>query len=131
MAVNKVVCSGWGTLLDLTSDTITSDMMFSGYTAHAASGEVINGTLDILDLTWDDLSSSKYNGDDTPYAPIVGRVPNKIMIGSRVLISLLDDTASSGVVIAGITFHHKSGVKQRGTRTLSDLTWNQYSNIVN
>lgn len=131
MAVNKVVCSGWGTLLDLTSDTITSDMMFSGYTAHAASGEVINGSLDILDLTWNDLSSSKYNGDDTPSAPVAGRVPNKIMIGSRVLISLLDDTASSDVVIAGVKFHHKSGIEQRGTRTLSDLTWNQYNSITN
>ena len=61
MAVNKVVCTGIGTLVDLQYDTITSDMLFPGYTAHAASGEIINGSLDILNMTWNDLASSEYN----------------------------------------------------------------------
>jgi hypothetical protein len=43
MAVNKVVYNN-ETLIDLTADTVTSDTLKSGYTAHSASGEVIEGT---------------------------------------------------------------------------------------
>lgn len=42
MAVNKVNYSG-ETLIDLTEDTVTPDVLLSGETAHSASGEVITG----------------------------------------------------------------------------------------
>lgn len=42
MAVNKVNYSG-ETLIDLTEDTVTPDVLLSGETAHNASGEVITG----------------------------------------------------------------------------------------
>lgn len=42
MAVNKVDYSG-ETLIDLTEDTVTPDVLLSGETAHSASGEVIKG----------------------------------------------------------------------------------------
>ena len=42
MAVNKVDYSG-ETLIDLTEDTVTPDVLLSGETAHSASGEVITG----------------------------------------------------------------------------------------
>lgn len=45
MAINKVIY-GNNTLIDLTSDSVTADKMLEGYTAHAASGEVITGTCD-------------------------------------------------------------------------------------
>lgn len=43
MAINKVVF-GNQTIIDLTSDTITSADLASGVTAHDASGEIITGT---------------------------------------------------------------------------------------
>ena len=43
MAVNKVEIGG-ETVLDLTSDTVTSDNLAYGITAHGANGEVIVGT---------------------------------------------------------------------------------------
>ena len=42
MAVNKVEIGG-ETVLDLTSDTVTSDNLAYGITAHGANGEVIVG----------------------------------------------------------------------------------------
>ena len=42
MAVNKVEIGG-ETVLDLTSDTVTSDNLAYGITAHGANGEVIIG----------------------------------------------------------------------------------------
>lgn len=44
MAVNRVDYDG-STLIDLTSDTISADKLYKGYTAHAADGSVITGTL--------------------------------------------------------------------------------------
>lgn len=41
--VNKVDYAGQ-TLIDLTSDTVTADKLFSGYTAHDKSGAIITGT---------------------------------------------------------------------------------------
>lgn len=43
MSVNKVEIDG-ETVLDLTSDTVTSDNLAYGITAHGANGEVIVGT---------------------------------------------------------------------------------------
>lgn len=43
MGVSKVIYGG-NTLIDLTADTIKADKLLSGYTAHGADGEVINGS---------------------------------------------------------------------------------------
>lgn len=43
MGVSKVIYGG-NTLIDLTSDTIKSDKLLKGYTAHGADGELINGS---------------------------------------------------------------------------------------
>ena len=43
MSVNKVEIDG-ETVLDLTGDTVTSDNLAYGITAHGANGEVIVGT---------------------------------------------------------------------------------------
>lgn len=48
MAVNKVIY-GTKTLVDLTSDTITADKLLKGYTAHDASGNIIEGSFDVGD----------------------------------------------------------------------------------
>lgn len=46
MAVNKVVY-GSRTLVDLTQDTIASDKLVRGYTAHDKAGNAITGALKI------------------------------------------------------------------------------------
>lgn len=43
MAVNRVVY-GTKILIDLTSDTVTPDVLFKGCTAHKADGTIIVGT---------------------------------------------------------------------------------------
>lgn len=43
MAANKVVY-GNKTLIDLTSDTVTEEVLIGGYTAHKADGTIITGT---------------------------------------------------------------------------------------
>lgn len=43
--VSKVIYGG-NVLIDLTADTITADKLLTGYTAHGADGEVINGACD-------------------------------------------------------------------------------------
>ena len=43
MGINKVVYNG-GTLIDLTGDTVTSNSLLEGYTAHDRTGEIIIGT---------------------------------------------------------------------------------------
>lgn len=44
MAINKVVY-GESVLVDLTSDTVTSDNLVSGIVAHSASGDQVTGAL--------------------------------------------------------------------------------------
>lgn len=44
MSINKVVYSG-RTLIDLSSDTITSDKMLENTTAHSKGGSKITGTI--------------------------------------------------------------------------------------
>lgn len=46
MAVSKVEFGG-GTLIDLTADTVTAETLMSGYTAHGANGEKVEGTLEV------------------------------------------------------------------------------------
>ena len=45
MGVSKVIYGG-NTLIDLTADTVIADKLLSGYTAHGADGELINGACD-------------------------------------------------------------------------------------
>ena len=44
--INKVVY-GTTTLIDLTNDTVTSEQLYKGSTAHSASGEQITGTAEV------------------------------------------------------------------------------------
>ena len=45
MSINKVLY-GTNVLVDLTTDTVTSDTLLKGYTAHDKSGNQITGTLE-------------------------------------------------------------------------------------
>lgn len=56
MAISKVVYGG-NTLIDLTADTIVASKLLSGYTAHGADGEPINGDCDYDSNTQDATAS--------------------------------------------------------------------------
>ncbi len=47
--VNKVSYNN-NTLIDLTSDTVTPEVLLAGYTAHDKSGAVISGSIEIATL---------------------------------------------------------------------------------
>lgn len=44
MEISKVIYGG-RTLIDLTSDTVAADYLYTGITAHAADGTRVSGTL--------------------------------------------------------------------------------------
>lgn len=60
MAISKVIY-GANTLIDLTSDTVTTDKLMKGYTAHDMSGASITGTLTTVNY---------YSGSDEPKSSI-------------------------------------------------------------
>ena len=57
MAINKVIFGG-ETLIDLSGDTIKADKLLTGYKAHGADGEIINGTCDFDSNTQDATASA-------------------------------------------------------------------------
>lgn len=71
--VNKVIYGGQ-TLIDLTADTVTPEMLAEGYTAHDASGALIIGTAkitpaptpttNVYGVTWDGSSNSAWTRTD-------------------------------------------------------------------
>ena len=66
---NKVVYNGT-TLIDLTADTVTASTLMQGYTAHAADGSTIVGTVP--------------DGDNLAYG---GAYVGTAVVGSAVLAS--------------------------------------------
>lgn len=62
MAVNKVIFNG-KTIIDLTSLTITPEMLAEGVVAINAKGEVIVGVKKSI-RTWGDLTAGGYVWDD-------------------------------------------------------------------
>lgn len=73
MAVNKVVVND-ETVVDLTSDTVTSDVLLASYTAHDSSGNVITGILsDNLDPVLNSLTvlTIDYTLTETQYNELI------------------------------------------------------------
>ena len=60
MGRSKVVYGG-ETLIDLTSDTVASNNLLSGYTAHGADGEAVNGGVSFV---------TYYTGSSAPSASL-------------------------------------------------------------
>lgn len=57
MAISKIQLDN-NTLIDLTSDTVTSSNMMSGITAHNSNGEVITGTFKYYENTFTDVQKA-------------------------------------------------------------------------
>lgn len=63
MAYNKVVYDG-NTLIDLTSDTVSSDKLLTGETAHDKTGAIIQGGLVMNKVYFGDSAPSSNLGED-------------------------------------------------------------------
>ena len=63
MAYNKVIYGG-NTLIDLTSDTVTTEDLVQGTTAHDKSGALITGTLVIQKFYTGTVTPSSSLGND-------------------------------------------------------------------
>ncbi len=132
MAISKVIY-GNTTLIDLTSDTVDSAHMLSGYTAHGADGEVVQGACDFDANTSDAtaqaseiltgksayVGGSKVDGSmpnrgavsgsisalSTPYSIQNGYHDGSGTVGidSTEAAKIIDTNIKSGVTILGVT----------------------------
>ena len=106
MAISKVVYGG-KTLIDLTADTIKEDKLLSGYTAHGANGEVINGTCTFDANTQDATATDAeiLNGK-TAYnkgVKITGKMKNNGAISGTI-------NTKTGTYIVPQGYHDGSGI---------------------
>lgn len=82
MTVNKVVYGG-ATLIDLTNDTVTEDVIIEGYVGHNASGKQVTGKLKIITVD-DALSTDSTNP-----------------VQNKVITEALNEVTKSGVYVGG------------------------------
>ena len=123
MGVNKVVVAGT-TKLDLTEDTVTSDKLASGVTAHDKSGESIVGTIEEGVPSW---SSSSVEYNTSTYLNTIRTIcvaKNDVIVRaeSEVMISVPAENfgdAAAADVAAGKTFTSDAGLKIVGTAASS------------
>lgn len=112
MAINKVIFAGT-TLIDLTGDTVDPSILMNGYTAHNASGEVIQGRfpLDSDGNLVETVSIPKATSDDTS----IKKEANKVIFAGETLIDITSDTITSDYLLSGYTAHLSTGEKVYGT----------------
>lgn len=87
MAYNKIIYGG-KTLIDLTADTITTDKLLKGITAHDKTGNIIEGTCD-YDVNSQDatVSVAEILDSKTAYArgtKITGTMPNNAAVAGTI-----------------------------------------------
>lgn len=111
MAVNKIVYGG-NTLIDLTADTVATDNLLSGYTAHDRSGAVITGTCTYNADTSDaDVSASEILAGKIAYAN--GNKITGTMVNNGAYVATIQRKADTAIIPAG--YHDGSGYAQIGT----------------
>lgn len=118
MAISKVVYGG-KTLIDLTADTIKEDKLLSGYTAHGADGEIINGTCTFDANTQDATATDAeiLNGK-TAYnkgVKITGKMKNNGAISGTI-------NTKAGAYTVPQGYHDGSGIVQIDSAEQAKLT---------
>lgn len=108
MAISKVVYGG-NTLIDLTADTISADVLKKGFTAHGADGEAITGTCEHDSNTQDDTAAvSEILTGKTAYArgtKLTGTMKNNGAVSGTI-------STKAGAYTIPIGFHDGSGKVQ-------------------
>lgn len=98
MAINKVQY-GQTVIIDLTSDTVTTDKLLYGVTAHDRTGAIITGTATASGAISDTVVALAGGGD------------HHIITG----IDLSSDTVAADKLLSGYTAHNSSGTAITGT----------------
>ena len=105
MAINKVIFGG-ETIIDLTGDTITADKLLTGYKAHGADGEIINGTCTFDSNTQDaTATASEILSGKTAYNKankVTGTMANNGAVSGII-------STKAGAYIIPIGYHDGSG----------------------
>lgn len=105
MAINKVIYGG-RTLIDLTADSVTPEVLLSGATAHDKSGEAITGSCSFnVDSTDATVAASEILMGKTAYArgaKITGSMKNNGAVSGKI-------SRKDGVYTIPIGYHDGSG----------------------
>ena len=111
MAINKVIY-GNTTLIDLTSDTVASEKMLQGTTAHSANGSTIIGSI-----------SSKAAQIYTPTTTNQTIASGQYLSGAQTIAgdsNLVAENIAKDVTIFGITGTHQGGIDVDDIIVISD-----------
>lgn len=117
MSVNKVIYGG-KTLIDLTTDTVTSDKLLSGITSHDKSGNVVTGTI-----------PSKGATTYTPKASNQTIASGQYLSGTQTIkgdSNLVAGNIKKGVSIFGVTGTYETPIDLDDITTMS---WQQLSEL--
>lgn len=120
MAINKVVYGGT-TLVDLTGDTVASNKMLQGTTAHGADGSVITGII-----------PSKVAQTYTPSTASQTIASGQYLSGAQIVAgdsNLVAENIAKDVIIFGVTGTHEGGTSVDDIIIIGDygLCFNNFS----
>lgn len=111
MAVNKVIYND-ETLMDLTGDTVTSDTMLEGTTAHNGAGEAISGSIPIQESGDDTIATV----NETIVLPKgYYETDSQVSIDQNEQAKILADNIRDGVTILGVEGRLIEGTMNTGT----------------
>ena len=105
MAYNKIIYGG-KTLIDLTADTVVADKLLTGFTAHRADGEVIEGTCD-YDMNTDECNAAASEILDGRIAGVKGSTVVGTMVNNACTNGTIKTANEEFVIPRG--FHDGSG----------------------